>query len=180
MSENETGSSIWKEAVNAIGGLLHRNHQELLKKFDVPTPQKISYQVIADANGNIGGGMTNPSPVIIWQCPMSQEAWIHRLAVSSPAATPKTPLTTGEAVLVDGSESMLFFLPVGGVVAPVIAAEGYGSAIHLNAGSRISVYGDSFAAGTALRFDLQVSLTRGISQYTPTNHPTEYVTILEG
>lgn len=174
-------TDLIKDAVNAIGGLLHRNHQELLKKFDVPTPQKVSFVVTADASGNIGGGMINPSPVIIWQCPMSQESWIHRLAVSSPSATPKTPLTTGEAVLVDGSGSMLFFLPqaAGAWIAPYLTTEGYGSAIHLNAGSRISVYGDSFTPGTALRFDMQISFTRGMSQYTPTDHPSEYVTILE-
>lgn len=172
-------TDVIKEIANSITGLLTRNHKELLRRFDVPTPQKITFNITADGTGTIGGGFAAPSPVIIWQCPMSQEAWLHRIAVSSPQGTPKTPLTTGQVMLVDGSGSMLLFLPVGGTIAPLIATEGYGSAGHLNSGSRIMIYGDGLPANCSLRFDIQLSFTSGISDYTPRDHPAQYVSILE-
>jgi hypothetical protein len=172
-------TDIIKDAVNAIGGLLTKHHKELLTKFDVPTPQKITANLQADATGVIGGGFANPSPVTIWQCPMSQEAAVHRIAITSPSGTPKTPLTTGQVMLVGGSGELILFLPVGGTIAPMLATEGYGSAAHLNSGSRISAYADGLPANCQLRIDLQVSFTIGRSQFTPTNHSSESVYILE-
>lgn len=177
---DDNGKSIWTEAFNALTGLLRSNHRELIRQFEIPSPQKVTFNVTADGTGTFGGGFAAPSPIFIWQCPMGQEAWIHRLAITSPQGSPKAPLTTGQAMFVSGAGETLFFLPVGGVVAPLIMAEGYGSAIHLSSGSRLNIYGDSFAANTSLRIDLQISFTRGISQYTPTEHPSDYVSIAEG
>lgn len=168
-----------KQAVNLIGGILTKNHRELLNKFDIPTPIKIAFNVQADGSGNIGGGFAAPNPVTIWQCPVSEEAWLHRVCISSPSGTPKTPLTTGQAALVGDAGTLIYFLPIGGSIAPVVITEGYASAPHLNNGSKLAIYGDSFPANCQLRVDLQISLTSGASQYTPRQHPSKLITIVE-
>ena len=167
------GDSIWREAFNALTSLFKRQHKELIRLIRIPTPQKVTFNVTADGTGTIGGGFSNPNPVFIYQCPMSSEAWIHRISISSPSYFPKTPLTTGQLFFVGGSGELIFFLPVSGNIAPLVMAEGYASAAHLNAGSRISVYGDSFPANVSLRLDLQISLVQGVSEYTPLDHWSE-------
>jgi len=160
--------SVIRDAVNGISNLLTKNHEELVNHFRIPTPQKATFNVVADNLGVIGGGLTSPNPVTIYQCPMGSEAWIHRAAITSPQGQPKSPLTTGQLMCISGSGELMFFLPVSGQVAPVVVlSEGRASAPHLNAGSRLAVYGDSFPANCSLRFDLQIILTTGISQYTP-------------
>lgn len=172
-------SDLIKDAVNYLGGMLYKNNKDLLNFLRVPTPVKVTYNLVADANGNIGGGFANPNPVLIYQCPMSHEGWVHRLAVTSPSGQPKSPLTTGQLILISGAGDPLMFFPVGGAIAPVLVTEGRGSAFHLNSGSFIRAYGDTFAAGTALRIDMQIILVQGMSEYTPREHFSEKVTVLE-
>lgn len=179
---NDTDSSISdfiRGVANNITGFLAGQQRELIRYLRVPTPQKVTFVVQADGTGTIGGGFANPTPIFIYQCPVSQEAWIHRISVTSPSGTPKAPLTTGQLMAISGAGEPLFFLPTGGVVAPVTITEGRGSAAHLNPGSRMSIYGDSFPPNTALRFDLQILLDIGVSNYAPFQAGGEKAQVLE-
>lgn len=185
---------IVKEAINSLGGLLTRNHRELVNHMRTPTPQKVSTLVQVNASGNISN---NPSQnyvadgttgITIYQCPINHEAWIHRIAISTaggypggavPIYSPKSPLTAGEIVCYGGSQEMLFFLPIGGVVAPIIITEGFASAIHLNGGASMKVVGDGLTANISLRFDMQIMLVTGISEYTPIDRMSQIPIIVE-
>lgn len=156
-------------AVQAVKNLILPTHHELIRQLRIPTPQKVTKSFTADASGNIGGGLANPSPLTLFFCPESVEAWVHRMAFTSAGHGPSSPLTTGEIELI-GSQSgeIVFFLPVSGVIAPVILTEGRASAPHLNSGETLGIVGDTLPAGTQIRVDLQILLVApGVSAFTP-------------
>lgn len=163
-------SDIIKEAVNAIGSLLTRHNKELITVMRQPTPIKVTFNVTADANGIIGGGLSQPQPVTMYQCPMSQEAWINRFAVTAAGHTPGNPLNTGQGQIWISGSTMgepMFWLPVAGTVAPIMITEGRLSAPHLNPGEQMFIVGDTFPPNQPLRFDMQIVLVQGVSGYTP-------------
>lgn len=161
-------SDVFKDAINGIGNFIHRSNRELLTVLRQPTPITISAFFTADATGTIGGGLTNPNPVTIWTCPLSHEAWLNRIAITSPTGQPKTPITTGQALCTGSTANeLIFFLPVGGVVAPTLITEGRLSAAQLNNGEKILFSADSLPANTQIRIDLQIVLTTGVSPDTP-------------
>lgn len=173
---NPNGShtpSIWAQAVNALGALFQRQHGELVTIMRQPTPVKITSFQQASASGVIGGGLALPQPVALYQCPMSQEGWINRISVTAAGWTPGNPLLSGQGqVWITGSTAgePLFWLPLGGVVAPVQITEGRLSAIHLNPGETVNMVADSLPANQQLRFDFQIVLVQGVSEYTPKSY----------
>ena len=134
-----------------------------------PTPVKISHVTPVAPNGCIGGGIDAPDPFEIYRCPMSQEAWINRITVTAfPKYTSSAPLATGDIYGIGSTAGeIVFFLPINSVVAPVQIAEGRLSAAHLNPGEVLGVVGSSLPPGILIRFDLQILLVTGVSQYTP-------------
>jgi len=164
-------SDIIQDLFQGVTTLFTGHHRELINTLRVPTPVKVSNVQIADASGVIGGGLSGGGGVPqshIYRCPMSHEAWLHRITITSPGASPKAPLTTGQVMLVgQTSGEVIAFLPISGAIAPVQIVEGRLSAPHLNAGETVIVLADSLPANTALRFDLQIGLVTGISEYTP-------------
>lgn len=153
---------------NFIGNIFVRNTRELITVLRQPTPLNITTAVTANAAGVIGGGLTTPDPVTLFQCPMSHEAWINRIAISSPSAKPNAPLVTGQAMCIGSTAGeMIFFLPIAGTVAPILITEGRLSAAQLNEGERMLFSADTLPANTTLKIDLQIVLVTGVSVDTP-------------
>lgn len=163
-----TTGSIWQQAWNAISGLLRNNQAQLVNILRTPTPVKVSRSFLIDPSGCIGAGLAQPMPHTIYQCPMSAEAWVTRITVTSPEHSPNNALVQGE-IMVTGSTSgeVIFFLPLSGAIAPVQITEGRLSAPHLNPGEQMWIVGDQLPAGHHIRVDLQVMLVQGVSEYTP-------------
>lgn len=161
-------TSIWQQAWNSISGILLHNNEQLVTVLRTPTPVKVSKVLQIDPSGCIGGNIDPVDPFIVYRTPMSHEAWINRITITSPEHPPANPLVSGE-VYITGSTAgeIILFLPISGCVAPVQAPEGRLSAPHLNPGEEIRVSGDLLPAGHHLRFDLQIMLVTGISEYTP-------------
>lgn len=163
--------SLLHQVWDALTGQLHQNQEELVTLLRTPTPVKHTKIVAIDPSGCIGGGLDSPDPVELYRCPMSAEAWINRITVTSPEHHPATPLTTGEALLTGSTAGeIILFLPISGAVAPVQAPEGRLSAPHLNRGEVVTIVGDQLPAGHHLRFDFQILLVTGISEFTPKNY----------
>jgi hypothetical protein len=147
---------------------LFTGHQRsLITILRQPSPIKITEFVTANSSGTIGGGFTTPNPVLLWQCPMSHEAWINRFTITSPQYSPANALTTGEAMFMTNLSTPVYFLPIGGDVAPVQINEGRLSAPHFSAGEQLVVVGDALPANVSLRVDLQITLVSGLSADTP-------------
>lgn len=161
---------LFKSGLNALGGLLLSNNRELIEIIRQPTPIKVVANIQASGSGVIGGGFSNPQPVPLYQCPVSQEGWINRITISAQGYTPGNPLQSGQGqIWVSGSTfgEPIFWLPLAGVVAPIQITEGRLSAAHLNSGETMGIIGDSLPANLQLRFDFQLTLVTGVSQYTP-------------
>lgn len=170
------GPMSWvQEAIQAIRNLILPAQHELITYLRVPTPQKVSKSFIVDGNGNIGRGLTTPDPVPLYTCPLSSEAWLHRISISATGYGPASPLKTGEIVCLGStSGETLFFLPLVGVVAPIQIVEGRLSAPHLNSGETAGLVGDQLPPNISLKVDLQIILVTGLSEFTP-RHRTQSV-----
>lgn len=164
MSDN----NIFKDILNNISGVLFNNNRELITIMRTPTPIKIVKVLEVDPSGCIGGGQDSPNPVDLYRCPPSTEAWIHRLVVTSPEYTPEAPLQIG-GLRCTGTTAgePIFSLPHRGDLTDVYVLEGRLSAPHLNPGEVVQVVGQSMPPGIHLRFDLQVTLVSGLSEFTP-------------
>lgn len=162
-------SNVVADAISGLKSLFNRQYSDLVTIMRQPTPVKISKVVQADASGSIGGGLTIPNavPVELWMCPISFEAWVNRITVTSPGHPPNAPLTTGQVWCAGSNGEPIFFLPLGGNVAPVQITEGRISAPHLNSGEFLTIAADTLPANTSLRLDLQIVLVTGSSNLAP-------------
>lgn len=170
MTENSSGiGQIFVEGFRAINNLLFANHRELITVLRTPTPVKIARSVQADDHGCIGSGLDAPNPREIWRCPMSTEAWLHRITITSPDYTPNNPLTEGQLLFTGGTGQVIIFTPQPPEtnVLPAQFVEGHLSAPHLSSGETLLLVGDQLPADLLLRVDLQVLLNTGISEFTP-------------
>lgn len=150
--------------------VLNIRHREVLTILRAPTPIKVVEAVQADDHGCIGNGLDTPNPVTLWECPMSHEAWLHRITVTSPQHPPATPLTQGEAYLYGSTGQLLTFLPHRGDVAPVQLLEGRLSAPHVMPGERVQIVADQLPPYTTLRFDFSIVMHTGTSEFAPLNN----------
>jgi hypothetical protein len=163
--------NIFKEAANAIASLIFGTNKQLetvITMLKTPTPIKVTQNLLVDPSGCIGGGLSSPDPKLLYACPSSAEAWLHRITITAPDYGPAAPLTQGQ-LLCTGSTSgeILFFLPYHGDVAPIQIVEGLASAPHLNNGERALIVADQLPPGIHIRIDLQISIVIGVSTYTP-------------
>lgn len=162
------GQGPIQEAIQAIKNLIIPTQRELLEHLRIPTPQKVSTALTASAAGVIGGGLSSPNPVTVYTCPLSVEAWLHRITFTSPGNPPANPLKTGQIELVNNSGEIIFFLPQNGVVAPIQVTEGRASAAHLNSGETLGIIGDTLPANTVIRVDLQfLVIDQPVSAFIP-------------
>lgn len=160
--------NLLQEAIQAITNLILPTNKELITLLRTPTPVKITRSFAVDANGLIGGGLAAPDPRFLYTCPISSEAWLHRITVTAPTYGPANPLKTGQIVCLGSTAGeTIFFLPVGGSIAPVQIVEGRQSAPHLNPGETVGLVGDTLPASISLRVDLQIILVQGITEFTP-------------
>jgi hypothetical protein len=173
-------SDMLKDTVNSIGGLFSRQHKELVTIMRQPTPIKISVGITTDSVGSIGGGVANPKWAPLWRCPESQEAWINRIAVSVPMMQPSNPIVTGEMVLTEAGGPLIAFFPEsqGTAVMPIILTEGRLSAAHISGGNAITVVGDGLASFLQIKFDFQIVLVQGVSDYSPRTKSNNAVDIM--
>lgn len=156
------------QGVQAISNLLVGSNKELITLLRTPSPIKVTKTITVDPSGCIGGGFDQPNPVDLYRCPMSAEAWLHIISITVPDYGPAQPLEQGQ-ILCSGTTAgePIFFLPLRGDVAPIQMKEGRLSAPHLNNGEAAVLVGDQLPPGISMRFDLQVVLVTGLSQYTP-------------
>jgi hypothetical protein len=168
MTATDSLTDIFKDIIGGIGDLFVRGQRELLTVLRQPSPLNITAVYQANAAGVIGGGLTTPDPITLFQCPSSHEAWINRIGITSPGHPPGAPLTTGQAICSGSTAAeLIFFLPLGGVVAPILITEGRLSAMQLNPSERILFSADGLPANTQLKIDLQIVLVTGVSVDTP-------------
>lgn len=174
----EPDTSVLGQFISAITNVVMPQHKELITLLRIPTPIKVSRIFKVDTHGHIGGGFTNPDPEEVYRCPVSGEAWLHRITVYSQEYSPLDPLDEGE-LLCTGTTSgeIIFYLPEQpdqkqiAPMQPVL--EGRQSAPHLNPGEVVQLVGQSLPVGKHIRIDLQLNFVTGISEYTPrTEAPT--------
>lgn len=141
--------------------------QDVITRLRAPTPIKIVQNLVTDEHGCLGMGLDTPNPETIWECPMSHEAWLHRITVTSAQHPPINPQTGGEAYLLGSMGEIVSWLPHGGVFCPVQLLEGHRSSPHLAPGEQLQVVADQLPTGMHVRFDLQIVLETGVSEFTP-------------
>jgi hypothetical protein len=91
---NVTGP--FQQITQAIANLFLPHHKELLTQLRVPTPMKVSKLLTISAAGTIGGSVALPTlDQIIYTAPMSSEAWLHRITITSPENGPANPIGGG-------------------------------------------------------------------------------------
>lgn len=162
-----------QQAIQAISNLILPTHRELITQLRAPTPQKISKIFLISAAGTIGGSSSLPDfSQIIYTAPMSSEAWLHRITITSPEHGPATPIVSPAQLVLVGSTAGEIILSLPEIattyqVAPTQFIEGRLSAPHLDRGESLVVAGDGLPASAHLRFDLQLVLVTGASEFTP-------------
>lgn len=182
LNDRSEQPSVLRQVVQAITSLVIPIHKELITTLRTPTPLKVSKTFLVDVNGCIGHGLDTPDPEELYRCPMSAEAWVHRISITVPNHGPAQPLTAGE-IMCYGSTAgeVIFFLPYHGDIAPIQIIEGRLSAPHLNAGELMYIVGDQLTPGISIRIDLQIVLNQGVSEYTPRKmSPTDLDQITTG
>lgn len=167
-----TPPNALQQAIEAIKNLILPNQDELLTWLRVTTPIKITKVFTINNSGTLGGSVANPDlSQIIYTSPMGSESWLHRITISSPEHGPSAPIISpAQLVLVSSNGPIILQLPeIASTyqVAPTQFVEGRMSAPHLSSGESLTVSGDGLPANNHLRFDLQISLVSGLSQFTP-------------
>lgn len=117
--------------------------------------------VTSDAGGLVGGGAAG-NGVTLFRAPDNCAARISRLSVKSPSATPSSPITTGWMELYrdapNNYSGLAIFLPISGVVAPVVVVEGRTDALLLRNGQPLVVIGSGLPVSTQFAFGFQIEL----------------------
>jgi hypothetical protein len=171
--------SFFDQMVEAVKNLIFHSNKELITWLRAPTPIKITRVFTVSANGTLGGSVAIPDlSQIIYTSPMGSESWLHRITITSPDHGPATPiLAPAQLALVSSNGPIILMLPeIASTyqVAPTQFIEGRLSAPHLSAGESLTVSGDGLPNNAHLRFDLQIVLTQGVSEFTPkTSSPTD-------
>src|SRR5215469_6339687 len=148
---------VVQEALQGVAGyitkLFTQYQHDLVLLLRQPSPQKIKKTLVADGSGNIGGGWGSANAVELYMAPVSHEAWVNRISILAAGTTAANPLTTGAVLCTGSSGGIIFSLPAGGAIAPVIITEGRLSAPHLSAGERLDFTATGLHAGTVLTID---------------------------
>lgn len=128
-----------------------------------PSPELVRHEVATgttDASGNIGGGLAGDGwPV--YAVPVGMRAFVHRFLFQVASATPTSPLTTGQVLVCRNRPTptaVEMFLPVSGVVAPVLVTEGRDTAVQLLSGEKLILAAASLPTATAWSVNMQIRL----------------------
>ena len=123
-----------------------------------------------DPSGCIGGGQDTPTPVDLYRCPPSTEAWLHRIVVTSPEVYSRlqTTLQIGRTAM-HGDNRWRTYILLAAQRRSNRRLRPRGKAIRtaLKPRGGCTGCGPKHAAGIHLRFDLQVILVSGLSEFTP-------------
>lgn len=173
--DNIPRPSLLKDFLNAFGRIFIRQNKEIITVLRTPTPVKFTKTVHVDDHGCIGSGLDTPNPVEVYRNSESSEGWLHIITITSPQYGPSSPLQVGQLLMTGTTAGqVIFWLPQAGDLAPVQMREGRLSASHLNPGEVVQVVGDQLPPGISLRFDFQVVLVTGMSEFTPrSNAPSD-------
>lgn len=126
--------------------------------------QTIPATVTTDGSGNLGGGVNPTNPPALWRVPQGFSARLFRGTVDTTAATPAAPITAGWMRLYRDQvlpSSLIMFLPVGGVVAPLVWTDGRHNAAYLTDGQQLVVVGAGLPVNTTFGFSFTVTLYDG-------------------
>jgi hypothetical protein len=162
-----------QQAIQAIKNLILPTQHELITLMRTPTPMKVSKLLTISATGNLGGSVGFPTmDQIIYTAPVSAEAWLHRITITSPEHGPASPIIAPAELVLIGSTAGEVILSLPEIastyqVAPTQFIEGRFSAPHLDRGESLCVAGDGLPANAHLRFDLQIIIVTGASEFTP-------------
>lgn len=172
------------DILSDINDALTKTLYDFITVLREPTPLKITHVVRTDENGCIGGGLDSPDPHTLWECPMSQEAWVHRIHIMSPQYPPADPCMTGQMVCYGSTaHETIFFLPEwqNHQICPAERIqEGSKASPHLNSGEKMWLVGDQLPPHCTFIFQFQIVLVAGISGYTPLHLSPTRVTREEG
>jgi hypothetical protein len=169
---NTSHPGPFEQAVQAVKNLIMPTHKELITQLRQATPIKVRQTFQVPASGNIGGnGAMSPDySAIVYTSPLSTEAWLHRITITSPQHSPGAPLTAG-AIALFGTTfgEVIQFAPDApqANTLPIQFIEGRSSAPHLDRGESLVISGGGLTAGDTIIVDLQVILVTGASEYTP-------------
>jgi len=162
---------IIEQVTTAIRNLILPTHKELISTLRVPTPIKVTEIIQIGPGGNIGSDFNDLSN-IVYTCPLSAEAWLHRITITCPENGPGVPIIAPAVMQIMGTTfgEIIFQLPEisnTDILVPNQFIEGRQSAPHLDRGESLCVAGNGLPAGAHIRFDLQINLVQGFSEYTP-------------
>lgn len=161
------GGDEYRHGTEKLAGKLDKIVQQLAEAQLGDIAQNVIGNVTSDASGNVGGGTTGAlgvPPAPLWRVPQGYNARLFRGAVATPGSTPAAPITTGWMALYadqPGISNLIMFLPVGGVVAPLVWTDGRHNAAYLADGQQLVVIGAGLPANTQFGFRFTVSLFDG-------------------
>lgn len=179
MPPGTTSGGLLGDIIQAVTNLITPSNTELISLLRIPTPVKIARIFTISATGTLGGSASQPDmSQIIWTSPISAESWLNRIMITCPEHGPASPIVApAELALVTSQGMIIMQLPeIASTyqVAPTQFVEGRMSAPHLAPGESLTVSGDGLPANAHLRFDLQITLVQGASEFTPQTHsPTD-------
>jgi len=173
--------SILDQITDVIWNFISPISKDVLTVLRVPTPIKVTKMIPISSTGNIGTSFNDLSNVI-YTAPVSTEAWLHRITITCPENGPGNPIVSPAVMQIMGTTfgEVILQLPeiaTTEILVPNQFIEGRLSAPHLDRGESLCVSGNGLPAGAHIRFDLQISLVQGITEFTPkTNSPTNITT----
>lgn len=166
-------TNILQEAIQAISNLILPSQKELITLLRTTTPIKVSKLFTISGTGGLGGTVALPTfDQIVYTAPISSEAWLHRITITSPEHGPGSPIVSPAELVLIGSTAGEIILSLPEIastyqVAPTQFVEGRLSAPHLDRGESLCVNGDGLPNNAHLRIDLQIVLVQGVSEFTP-------------
>jgi hypothetical protein len=160
----KAGGEIDVLTSDELADQIDRLEQALRHETEQPMVRRQSTEVTTDASGNISGGIgVGGSANVVYQVPTGYIAFVHRLNSNAPGYTPAAPLTTGGVIICRNANLVAnteMFLPVSGVVAPVLFTAGSNSALWLNGGDQLVIGGGGLPVSIPIIFTVQVRLWR--------------------
>lgn len=152
------------EISDGLISLFTRQQRELITILRQPTPIKHVRMVEVDNSGSF----RQQDLVELYTCPVSHEAWINRITITARGYDASAPLNTGQMVCTGSTAGeVIFFLPLGGTIAPIQITEGRLSATHLNPGESMYLQATGIPPWVLFRIDMQILLVSGVSPDTP-------------
>lgn len=157
----QAGAELDLMTADEMGGLLDRHAKTLSA---VPLIARTTFPLVADNNGNIGGGAQGNGVAVLKVKP-GQRFDLLRVLLDSPAATPAAPITAGWVELkrdTGANPAEMFFPGSGNTVAPALYTDG-DSCLRLFGGETLYAFGAGLAAGLSLVLSIQYRIVANVT-----------------